>query len=473
MANPDKDTAQKSSNWLILLPWVLLVSILAAGAWYISNLQSASKVPALAQEEQTPNVTQKPAWQPPVSDTETKNTDTSQDAKPVVKSYHNAVAKAAQSVVNIYTTQKVKHPYLDDPMVRQFLQFHGGIPKQDSTNLGSGVIVSADGYIVTNAHVIEQADEITVSLNDGRNSLAKLVGKDPESDLAVIKVDMQDLTPLTFRNEATKVGDVALAIGNPFGVGQTVTQGIISATGRTGLGVNTFEDFIQTDAAINPGNSGGALVDADGNLIGINTMIYSRSGGSMGIGFAIPTVIVEQVMNALISYGRVKRGWLGIEVTSQLKDPTKLDTSTGVEILNVIKGSPAAVSGLQVGDIIVSIDGVAMKDANSLVQYVARKLPNDTLQASILRMGEQVSININLAERPSQKALKAQSNPQLNPQLNQQMNNNGIQGNQNNSNQGYPDNYGANISPNDGNTGLSDEQMQHLQQRLMELLQTN
>ena len=258
---------------------------------------------------------------------------------------------------------------------------------------------------MTNAHVLEKADEITVAFNDGRKSRAKLIGTDPDSDLAVIKVDMTDLTPLGFRKDPIRVGDVALAIGNPFGVGQTVTQGIISATGRTGLGVNKFEDFIQTDAAINPGNSGGALVDAYGELIGINTAIYSRSGGSMGIGFAIPTAIVEQVMNAIIKDGKVSRGWLGIEIQSQLRDPTQLETSTGVEVFNVVPKSPAAKSGLRIGDIILSIDGIEMTDANTLIQYVARKAPNTTLNAQVLRQGKNKQVKILLEERPAQEPM--------------------------------------------------------------------
>ena len=189
-------------------------------------------------------------------------------------------------------------------------------------------------------------------------------------------------------------------------MGQTVTQGIISATGRTGLGVNKFEDFIQTDAAINPGNSGGALVDASGELVGINTVIFSRSGGSMGIGFAIPTALVEQVMNALIKDGRVSRGWLGIEIQSQLRDPTQLETSTGVEVLNVVPQGPAAISGLKTGDIILTIDGVEMTDANTLIQYVARKPPNTVLNTQILRNGKHAEIPVTLAERPSQEVVQ-------------------------------------------------------------------
>lgn len=374
------------------LPWILLLVVTVAFIWLFASMKAASEQ----------------AWEPP------RTTPAEQQASaPVaetpapISSYHNAVARASQSVVNIYTTQTMaEHPYMNDPVLRRFFEFHGGpSQEQGNTNLGSGVIVSEDGYIVTNAHVIEKADEITVAFNDGRKSRAQIIGTDPDSDLAVIKVDMTGLTPLGFREDPIRVGDLALAIGNPFGVGQTVTQGIISATGRTGLGVNKFEDFIQTDAAINPGNSGGALVDAHGELVGINTVIFSRSGGSMGIGFAIPTAIVEQVMNALIKDGKVSRGWLGIEIQSQLRDPTQLETSTGVEVLNVVPKSPAAKSGLRVGDIVLTIDGVEMTDANTLIQYVARKAPNTTLNAQILRRGKNAQVKILLEERPAQEPM--------------------------------------------------------------------
>jgi len=376
------------------LPWVLLLVLIAAFVWLFTSMKTPSEA----------------TWEPPrTTPAEQKASAPVADTPAPISSYHNAVARASQSVVNIYTTQVMaEHPYMDDPVLRRFFENNGGgAADQGPTNLGSGVIVSADGYIVTNAHVVEKADEITVAFNDGRKSRAKVIGTDPDSDLAVIKVDMTGLTPLGFREVPIRVGDLALAIGNPFGVGQTVTQGIISATGRTGLGVNKFEDFIQTDAAINPGNSGGALVDARGELVGINTVIFSRSGGSMGIGFAIPTALVEQVMNALIKDGRVSRGWLGIEIQSQLRDPTRLETSTGVEVLNVIAQGPAAKSGLKVGDIILTIDGIEMTDANTLIQYVARKPPTTELNAQILRNGKNKQINILLAERPQQEVAEA------------------------------------------------------------------
>ncbi|WP_201594660.1 S1C family serine protease [Psychrobacter vallis] len=387
-----RNTSNKASllKWL---PWVLLLIVIAAFIWLFTSM----------------NKTSENTWEPPrTTPAEQQASAPVADTPAPISSYHNAVARASQSVVNIYTTQTMaEHPYMDDPVLRRFFEYHGGPSQgQGNTNLGSGVIVSEDGYIVTNAHVIEKADEITVAFNDGRKSRAKVVGTDPDSDLAVIKVDMTGLTPLGFRKDPIRVGDLALAIGNPFGVGQTVTQGIISATGRTGLGVNKFEDFIQTDAAINPGNSGGALVDARGELVGINTVIFSRSGGSMGIGFAIPTAIVEQVMTALIKDGRVSRGWLGIEIQSQLRDPTQLETSTGVEVLSVVPEGPAAKSGLRIGDIILTIDGVEMTDANTLIQYVARKSPNTKLNAQILRQGKNAQVEILLEERPVQESIE-------------------------------------------------------------------
>lgn len=391
MSSSPKPNSQASLlKWL---PWALLLIVIAAFVWLFMSMKTPSEA----------------TWEPPrTTPTEQEASAPVADTPAPVSSYHNAVARASQSVVNIYTTQAMaEHPYIDDPVLRRFFENHGDQQQGPGpTNLGSGVIVSEDGYIVTNAHVVEKADEITVAFSDGRKSRAKVIGTDPDSDLAVIRVDMTGLTPLGFREEPIRVGDLALAIGNPFGVGQTVTQGIISATGRTGLGVNKFEDFIQTDAAINPGNSGGALVDARGELVGINTVIFSRSGGSMGIGFAIPTALVEQVMNALIKDGRVSRGWLGIEIQSQLRDPTQLETSTGVEVLNVVPQGPAAISGLKTGDIILTIDGVEMTDANTLIQYVARKPPNTVLNTQILRNGQYAEVAVTLAERPSQEVVQ-------------------------------------------------------------------
>ena len=393
-------TYRKPNKFTLILPWILLLLVLLAGLWMMTK-------PQLPWQKNQAMVASQPSWQPPKSEpVDTKKLGDNPNA--AVASYHNAVAAAAQSVVNIYTTQKIEeHPYMNDPMMRRYFEYHG-IPngESDNTNLGSGVIISQDGYIVTNSHVISKADNIIVMLNDGRKATAKVIGSDVESDVAVIKVDLTGLKPLGFREQSTQVGDVVLAIGNPFGVGQTVTQGIISATGRTDLGINTVEDFIQTDAAINPGNSGGALVDAYGQLVGINTAIFSRSGGSMGIGFAIPTEIVKLVMNGIIKDGKVRRGWLGIELQSSMKDPTKLsDDTQGVEVMNVMRDGPAAKAGLQKGDIITAMDNKPVNDANTLIQMVARKAPNSVVNLQVMRNKAQSSVNVTLGERQPQEAL--------------------------------------------------------------------
>lgn len=383
---------QKPSKLGLIFPWFLLLLIITSALWAFTNgTMTFSSKP---NNKTLPTTSE---WQPPKSEPVPKQTLDKTNNSPV-SSYHDAVMTASQSVVNIYTTQKVvENPY-------DFYELHGFRQRDsESTNLGSGVIVSADGYIVTNAHVIAKADNIVVMLNDGKKINAKLIGSDPESDLAVIKIDMTGLKPLGFKQDLTKVGDVVLAIGNPFGVGQTVTQGIISATGRTGLGINTFEDFIQTDAAINPGNSGGALVDAYGQLVGINTAIFSRSGGSMGIGFAIPTSIVEQVMNSIIKDGKVRRGWLGLELQGIAKDPTKINEEVaGVMVMNVLQDAPADQAGLQRGDIILAIDGQVVNDANSLIQLISKKTPASVVALTIQRGEKQQIINVTLGERETQ-----------------------------------------------------------------------
>ena len=413
-------TYRKPNKFTLILPWILLLLLLLAGLWMMTK-------PQLPWQKNQAMVASQPSWQPPKSEpVDTKKLGDNPNA--AVASYHNAVAAAAQSVVNIYTTQKIEeHPYMNDPMMRRYFEYHG-IPngESDNTNLGSGVIISQDGYIVTNSHVISKADNIIVMLNDGRKATAKVIGSDVESDVAVIKVDLTGLKPLGFREQSTQVGDVVLAIGNPFGVGQTVTQGIISATGRTGLGINTVEDFIQTDAAINPGNSGGALVDAYGQLVGINTAIFSRSGGSMGIGFAIPTEIVKLVMNGIIKDGKVHRGWLGIELQSSMKDPTKLsDDTQGVEVMNVMRDGPAAKAGLQKGDIITAMDNKPVDDANTLIQMVARKAPNSVVNLQVMRNKAQSSVNVTLGERQPQEALSELPTSQNFDQNNNDANQNG------------------------------------------------
>ena len=413
-------TYRKPNKFTLILPWILLLLLLLVGLWMMTK-------PQLPWQKNQAMVASQPSWQPPKSEP-VDNKKLGDNPNAAVASYHNAVAVAAQSVVNIYTTQKIEeHPYMNDPMMRRYFEYHG-IPngESDNTNLGSGVIISQDGYIVTNSHVISKADNIIVMLNDGRKATAKVIGSDVESDLAVIKVDLTGLKPLGFREQSTQVGDVVLAIGNPFGVGQTVTQGIISATGRTGLGINTVEDFIQTDAAINPGNSGGALVDAYGQLVGINTAIFSRSGGSMGIGFAIPTEIVKLVMNGIIKDGKVHRGWLGIELQSSMKDPTKLsDDTQGVEVMNVMRDGPAAKAGLQKGDIITAMDNKPVDDANTLIQMVARKAPNSVVNLQVMRNKAQSSVNVTLGERQPQETLTELPTSQNFDQNNDSANQNG------------------------------------------------
>lgn len=385
-------TKQRGFSAWALLPWLLFITLAGIFWWFVNEKGGGTPQPV------TPSALVAPAELTPV----TKNESTVVSSTPVV-SYHEAVARASVSVVNIYTTQKISNPHGNDPLFRQFLEFHGyDMPQNDeTTNLGSGVIVSADGYIVTNAHVIDKADGIVVVLNDGRKVKASVIGADVESDLAVIKVELPDLTPISFKKGDVQVGDVTLAIGNPFGVGQTVTQGIVSATGRTGIGSNTFEDFIQTDAAINPGNSGGALVDAYGELLGINTMIYSRSGGSMGIGFAIKGAVVEKVMNDLIKGGVVRRGWLGIKVSAMPTNPASLETPKGVLVTDVELNSPAEAGGVLPQDVITAIDGTPVNDANTLIQMIAQKLPDSVVSLTVEREGKETKVDVALAQRPT------------------------------------------------------------------------
>src|SRR4051812_31508575 len=279
-------------------------------------------------------------------------------------SFSDAVRRAQPAVVNIFTSKEIKaprNPLLNDPLFRHFFGDRLDDDPQRALSLGSGVIVNAKGFILTNHHVVEAADEIEVALADGKKLRARTIGSDPETDLAVLQVQGAELPAITFGNDdALKVGDVVLAIGNPFGVGQTVTMGIVSALGRSHLGINTFENFIQTDAAINPGNSGGALIDAAGHLVGINTAIYSRSGGSLGIGFAIPVSSAKLVMEQIISNGAVTRGWIGVEaqeLTPELVTSFKLASTDGALIAGVLKGSPAERAGVKPGDILTGVDG--------------------------------------------------------------------------------------------------------------------
>ncbi|MFG6666748.1 Do family serine endopeptidase [Halomonas sp. HNIBRBA4712] len=324
-------------------------------------------------------------------------------------SYANAVNQAAPAVVNIYSSRIVErdqHPLMSDPFFQQFFSGDDATAHQRMlSSLGSGVIVSQDGYVLTNHHVINDADQIQVALRDGRETLAEVVGTDPESDLAVLRIELDNLPVIELTDsQDVAVGDVALAIGNPFGVGQTVTMGIISATGRSHLGLNAYEDFIQTDAAINPGNSGGALVNADGALVGINTAIFSRSGGSQGIGFAIPANLAHGILDELVTQGRVIRGWLGIEaqaLSRELAASFGLRTPQGVIVAGVVSGGPADRAGLQPGDVLLSIDNQAILDARATMSDVASIAPGTTLPLTVVRNGERIQTTVEVGERPT------------------------------------------------------------------------
>ncbi|MFQ6349334.1 Do family serine endopeptidase AlgW [Pseudomonas sp. R11F] len=327
--------------------------------------------------------------------------------------YADAVVIAAPAVVNLYTTKvinKPAHPLFEDPQFRRY--FGDNDPKQRrmESSLGSGVIMSPEGYILTNNHVTSGADQIVVALRDGRETLARVVGSDPETDLAVLKIDLKSLPSITIgRSEGLRVGDVALAIGNPFGVGQTVTMGIISATGRNQLGLNSYEDFIQTDAAINPGNSGGALVDANGNLTGINTAIFSKSGGSQGIGFAIPVKLAMEVMKSIIEHGQVIRGWLGIEVqplTKELAESFGLTGRPGIVVAGIFRDGPAQKAGLQLGDVILSIDGEPAGDGRKSMNQVARIKPTDKVTIQVMRNGKEINLSAEIGLRPPPAPVK-------------------------------------------------------------------
>ena len=332
---------------------------------------------------------------------------------PPAFSSRDAARKALPSVVHIYTTQRVRaqrHPLLDDPIFRHFFGERPDSEPQRNAGLGSGVIVSPNGYVLTNYHVVERADQIEVALNDGRSLPARLAGSDPETDLAVLQLVAEKgselkLPAITLGSmDNVVVGDVVLAIGNPFGVGQTVTMGIVSALGRSHLGINTFENFIQTDAAINPGNSGGALVDTSGNLVGINTAIYSRSGGSLGIGFAIPVSTARNVMEQIIRTGTVTRGWIGVEaqeMTAELANSFGLSEISGAMISGVQRGSPADTAGIRPGDILLAVGGKPVKDPQTMLDLIAALKPGEQVPFKLQRKKTSYDTEVRIGKRPA------------------------------------------------------------------------
>ncbi|CAB3763273.1 2-alkenal reductase [Burkholderia puraquae] len=328
---------------------------------------------------------------------------------PATTSYAEAAQKAMPAVVNVFSSKDGSlppDPRAKDPLFRYFFGDRNARKQQDepAANLGSGVIVSPEGYILTNQHVVDGADQIEVALADGRTATAKVIGSDPETDLAVLKINMTNLPTITLgRSDQSRVGDVVLAIGNPFGVGQTVTMGIISALGRNHLGINTFENFIQTDAPINPGNSGGALVDVNGNLLGINTAIYSRSGGSLGIGFAIPVSTARTVLESIITTGSVTRGWIGVEpqdVTPEIAESFGLSQKSGAIVAGVLQGGPADKAGIKPGDILVSVNGDEITDTTKLLNTVAQIKPGTPTKVHVVRKGKEFDMNVVIGKRP-------------------------------------------------------------------------
>lgn len=316
--------------------------------------------------------------------------------------YAMAARAATPAVVSIVASKMRRNPHADDPAFRFFF---GDGAAQPQTGLGSGVIATPQGYLLTNHHVIEGADEIEVQLADGRQARARIIGTDPETDLAVLKIDLDRLPVITFGEIGSlQVGDGVLAIGNPFGVGQTVTAGIVSALGRNRLGLSTFENFIQTDAAINPGNSGGALVDAAGHLVGINTAIFSRSGGSMGIGFAIPADTARSVMESLIREGVVTRGWIGVEtrdLTPEFAESFGLPVREGVLITGVLQDGPASRGGVRPGDVVVRIDGRPTPSTVQLLSVVASLAPQSQAVVTVQRGPQALDVTVTVARRPA------------------------------------------------------------------------
>lgn len=324
-------------------------------------------------------------------------------------SYAPAAKRAAPAVVSITASKApARGPRSDDPLFEFFFGGHGRLQREPQIGLGSGVIVSPQGYLLTNNHVIDGADDIEVMLTDGRQARAKVVGTDPETDVAVLKIELDRLPAVTFGDaDNLQVGDVVLAIGNPFGIGQTVTSGIVSALGRDALRINTFENFIQTDAAINPGNSGGALIDTNGALLGINTAIYSRSGGSLGIGFAIPVSTARQVMESLIKDGKVTRGFLGVEqreLTPEIAETLNLPVKRGVLITGVQQSGPASAGGLRPGDVVVRIANTPVSNPSQMLNVVAALKPQQVAAIGVQRGDQALELNVTIGQRPNLRA---------------------------------------------------------------------
>ncbi len=319
--------------------------------------------------------------------------------------FSEAARKATPSVVNIAATRQVKrrNPLLEDPAFQRFFGDRLNVPPESQLSLGSGVIVSREGYILTNDHVVDGVSDIQVTLADGRTLAGKIVGTDPETDLAVVRVAQSGLTPITFGlSEQARVGDIVLAIGDPFSVGQTVTMGIISATGREINSATPFGSFIQTDAAINPGNSGGALVDTNGNLIGINTLIFSRSGGYQGIGFAIPVSLAKKVMEQIIETGSVTRGWFGVEVapvSPELADSLGLKATQGAIVGAIERGSPAEKSGMKLGDVIIAVAGKPVVDVGTTLNAIAAVAPGKSVPVKVVRRNQEVDLDVMVGKR--------------------------------------------------------------------------
>ena len=378
--------------------WLLFAQTVTVGLglWFVVATMQPHWLPATA-----PRATPAPQIAAPVEPLPPVTPQAASAA--ATTSYSHAAKRAAPSVVSIVASKTARgRGAADDPWFRHF--FGDGRGPQTQTGLGSGVIVSADGYLLTNNHVVEGASDIDVQLADGRQARARLVGTDPETDLALLQIQLDGLPAIALGDmRALQVGDVVLAIGNPFNVGQTVTSGIVSALGRNRLGLSTFENFIQTDAAINPGNSGGALVDADGRLVGINTAIYSRSGGSMGIGFAIPVDTARSVVQALLRDGQVTRGWIGVEprdLSPELAASLRLTVTQGVLITGVLQDGPASRGGMRPGDVVVAIGGTEVLNTAELLAAVAALQPQSVASVAVQRGAQALQLNLTVAQRP-------------------------------------------------------------------------